>query len=396
MATSGASLTHRYAALDSLRGLCACLVALFHFKATGFIASLPIVAHGWMFVDFFFVLSGFIIASAYLKRLSDGFSAWRFVGLRLGRLYPLHLFVLLLYLGMELLVESPIGGLVAQREAFGQGRSMAEFLATATLANAFGLFDTLSWNGPSWSIGAEFWTYCVFAAVVLTARKAALPIFAILGVGAAAWMFAGSENWLNATYDLGFVRCLYGFSLGALLYAVVDRRLISIPQRWATAIEWAFMVACIAFVSLVANGPATMAGPLLFAVGVVIFAAEKGAVSAFLKRRAFIFVGTLSYSIYMLHAFLQGRFIDGLQLLQRASGVSYVTGGGGAEGGPRIIAPAYLSDLLTLLMLAFLIGASWWTYRFIELPSRQWVRRRLAPRTDDRGDAEWSGRSKLR
>src|SRR3979409_173570 len=89
----------RFVALDSWRGIAACLVALFHFEAYSHLVyshlnGAPFLRNSWLFVDFFFVLSGFVIAANYQQRLREGFGVGRFLLLRLGRLYPLHLFML--------------------------------------------------------------------------------------------------------------------------------------------------------------------------------------------------------------------------------------------------------------------------------------------------------------
>src|SRR6267143_3981706 len=89
----------RFVVLDSWRGIAACLVALFHLEAYSHLVyshlrGVPFLDNSWLFVDFFFVLSGFVIAANYQQRLIDGFGAGRFLLLRLGRLYPLH-FVML-------------------------------------------------------------------------------------------------------------------------------------------------------------------------------------------------------------------------------------------------------------------------------------------------------------
>ena len=65
---------HRYAALDALRGICATMVVLYHIRPTGWLTANPLATHAWLFVDFFFVLSGFVIAASYRGRLSEGFS----------------------------------------------------------------------------------------------------------------------------------------------------------------------------------------------------------------------------------------------------------------------------------------------------------------------------------
>ena len=84
----------RFAALDSLRGLCALAVVLFHFRTDGVLTNLAPIRRGWMFVDFFFVLSGFVLAHAYFGRIGRQVAPLRFLGLRLGRIYPLHAAVL--------------------------------------------------------------------------------------------------------------------------------------------------------------------------------------------------------------------------------------------------------------------------------------------------------------
>jgi peptidoglycan/LPS O-acetylase OafA/YrhL len=70
------------------------------------IAGIPFFVHAWLFVDFFFVLSGFVIAASYGERLVKGFGVERFMLLRLGRLYPVHIVVLAVYVAYELLTSA--------------------------------------------------------------------------------------------------------------------------------------------------------------------------------------------------------------------------------------------------------------------------------------------------
>ena len=82
----------RFEVLDSLRGICALLVATFHLNVMSHVFELALLRNGWMFVDFFFVLGGFVIMTAYgggrVRTAGDG---WRFLLRRLGRVWPLHL-----------------------------------------------------------------------------------------------------------------------------------------------------------------------------------------------------------------------------------------------------------------------------------------------------------------
>lgn len=368
----------RYEALDSLRGVCACIVALFHFQTDGLISNLAVVRNGWLFVDFFFVLSGFVIASAYWDRLRSGYPAWKYLALRLGRIWPLHLFVLALFVALELALASGMGGVMASRAPFGPGHGLDELAAATLMANAFGLFPHLGWNPPSWSIGAEYWVYVLFALLLALGGRRARWLFALAGAGAFAVLAALSPKWLGGTYDFGFVRCLLGFSLGVLIHPLVVANDGSVFARVATPLELGLAGLCLIFVSLAGTGSFTLAGPFLFAGVVYVFACEQGVLSRLLRTRPLLLVGALSYSIYMLHAFLQGRLIDLVQLYGHATGQELV-GHAPIEGAAeRLLIGGVEADLLTVAMLLLLIGAAWLSYRFIELPGRRWARARVA------------------
>ena len=91
-------------ALDAWRGIAALIVALFHFATPAAISQSTFLRNSWLFVDFFFVLSGFVIAANYRGRLAQGFGIERFMLLRLGRLYPLHILMLAAFIATELLL----------------------------------------------------------------------------------------------------------------------------------------------------------------------------------------------------------------------------------------------------------------------------------------------------
>src|SRR5512141_2294033 len=93
--------TNHFQALDGWRGLCACLVALFHFHGYSPVYSWDVIRNSYLFVDFFFVLSGFVIAWNYSSRLGSAVEVKQFLVLRVGRLYPLHIFMLFLFLAWE-------------------------------------------------------------------------------------------------------------------------------------------------------------------------------------------------------------------------------------------------------------------------------------------------------
>jgi len=130
IATVDRGAPHRFVALDSLRGLAALLVVLHHINGAGYLLSLPLFRYGSLAVDFFFVLSGFVIAANYGERLTQGFSIGRFMALRLGRVYPLHLVVLAIFVSLELL-QWRLGTHLTPREAFAGKHSLAQLGAEA-------------------------------------------------------------------------------------------------------------------------------------------------------------------------------------------------------------------------------------------------------------------------
>jgi len=101
--TCAAPAAERYVVLDSWRGICAILVALFHFPLLWHFQSTSFVRGCWLFVDFFFVLSGFVIAHAYAGKLSTRKDLVAFVIRRFGRLWPLHFALLMFVLGAALI-----------------------------------------------------------------------------------------------------------------------------------------------------------------------------------------------------------------------------------------------------------------------------------------------------
>lgn len=322
----------RFLALDSWRGICALLVAVMHFPAAGPISESAFVRNAYLFVDYFFVLSGFVIAHGYSRKIETGTDYLRFAVLRLGRIYPLHVAVLGLFLGFELL-RLAVPALRGDGAApFSAGMSIGELLTSLALLNGVGFDTRLAWNSPSWSISAEMWTYLVFGfAVLALGRRHWLAFLPIIAIGMAA-IWSLSPHYMDTTWQLGLIRCLYGFSLGALLYRFAGGWLVAVHKQGrrrgaavvATVAEGLVVAGVIAFVSLAGKGPASVLAPWAFVVTVCIFGYEGGLFSRILKSRAFLWLGTLSYAIYMMHIFVQSRLINAGSLAGKITGLPLV------------------------------------------------------------------------
>jgi peptidoglycan/LPS O-acetylase OafA/YrhL len=363
----------RYRALDGLRGVCALLVCLFHFNAYGPVYSASFIKGSWLFVDFFFVLSGFVIASAWGDRVTGAVSAGKFAILRLGRIYPLHMFMLLAFLAMEVLGLVLANYGLSRREAFSGSHTIGNWLLTAGLLQIFGFSPGVVWNGPSWSIAAEFWTYLLFAGLLLATGKRAGVALLLAAIGALA-MLVWLGDGIELTFRNSIWRCIYGFAVGTLVWRwTVSGR----SPLGGTLAELLVLALVVGFVSFVQMGPWNLAAPLVFAIAVHVIAAERGVLSRLLLTDWAQKLGAWSYSIYLVHLFVQSRIDDVLLVLQNKAGMALLTPALTPDGRFtwQIGTSATQGLLVTALMLVLVLMVSSVTYKWIELPGQRWARR---------------------
>lgn len=362
---------NRFEALDSWRGVCACMVAVFHFTAVSHLSSWGLVQHAYLFVDFFFVLSGFVITLNYRQRLAEGFGFGRFMLLRFGRVYPLHFVTLLLFI--------PI---VSVKDGIGPNLWRA-IVTNALLLHGLGVNDALWLNFPSWSISTEFAAYAVFALVVMRLGTGLLPWTLPILLGP---LLLGlvAPNGMDSTYDYGLVRCLYGFALGVVCVDLRERLPVlqlRIGQSIDTLIEVAAVTGAIVYVSLAGSDLfLAVLTPILFAAMLLVFAREAGAVSRLMTTKPLLVVGMLSYSIYMVHALVRAVSRAIAMVLERAMDWHLFIDTGVADNGEpiRVLSidgSLWAGDALQIAMLLATIGLAMLTYRYVEEPGRQWSRR---------------------
>lgn len=339
----------RFTVLDSWRGIAASMVALFHLRAYSHVADLGLVQNAYLFVDFFFVLSGFIIAATYEQRLASGFSVWRFMLLRFGRVYPLHFAMVLAFVLLGNSALSAPGGWDAM-------------LVHLLLLHGLGVIDVGAWgNVPSWSISTEFFAYAAFAIAVTTlGRNTRWALIAVLLAFPVLLYFTKGNITANG-YQV--IRGLYGFAAGAIAWHLF--RYLRERAPAGTRAEAAAIAALAYFVSTAGEGPWSIAAPFVFAAVVLVFASQAGAASRLLARKPFVFLGTVSYSIYMVHFFIAHRALDAVTLAKSL----------GMSAADSLGRDKWTGDLAILLYLIFVIAASAITYRFVEVPARDWFRR---------------------
>ncbi len=377
----------RFHALDGLRGLCALTVALLHFYMHMQITPPAFIEHSFALVDFFFVLSGFVLAHAFFEPLTLRGGGRAFFLRRVGRLYPLHFFVLMLFVLVELgkLAASRHGAAMAA-PAFSGNNSLAGLVGNLLLVQSLGLFDHVSWNFPAWSISVEFYVNLLFAGLLLlplndesagqALRRRFMLALALAALGGIATGFAAAGGG-PVTYDYGLVRCIYGFFLGVAaqrLRAEGFDPFRGATAAWMGAAELAVAATIALFLHYGAQFWLFMLSPPLFALAALIFAHERGPISTLLLTRPIRACGEWSYSIYLVHVFLLVNLLGRLASLAGKHGAFGLAPSSGADGGEYLRAlflqGPVSAEVMTLFYLALVLAASALTFRFIEKPGR--------------------------
>lgn len=364
----------RFEALDGWRGLCALWIVLYHFRAVSHVYDWLWVRTGDIAVDFFFVLSGFVIAHAYGDRLDGPTSRMQFLIRRFGRLYPLHIATLAVVFALELgrhLVGLSAGAPLG-RPTFTEDTSPLALALNVLLVHAWGFLHNFSWNVPSWSISVE-WALCLLTAALSVFRRPLLVagVLATAGFLVIAWMSALPTFPFEGHSALA--RGVYGFFLGVIVYHL-HRRFGAgaiLTRGW---LEW-LAPAILALTVLFKHEQVFVLPPLLFAALVFIFASQSGPISRLLAWRPFTFVGEISYSIYLVHYVIVLVVFGGAVVLGSRLGFDAIVERGVHKASLINMPNPWVGDLASLAFLAVTVAVSWGTYSLIEKPGRDWFNR---------------------
>lgn len=289
----------RFRAIDTFRGLAAVIVILFHIPNSVILSGNQFLANAYVCVDFFFVLSGFVISHSYLSRMNDTKSFKAFVKNRFTRIYPLHIFTLLLFLAFEssrYVVNEYF--LPLNTPAF-KDCTLSSFIGNLTLTHSMGFFNYLSWNIPSWSISVEFYVYLFWAICLLIFRKRLFLIGAVT-FPFIIWFIISHNGNIEYTYNYGFIRCLYGFLIGMYTH-ILSKKMKQLSFGISTYLEvLALVLTVVIFYSVTPT--LNWLTPLWFSAFIIIFSKESGFTSRLLAHSRLRFLGELSYSYYLTHA----------------------------------------------------------------------------------------------
>jgi peptidoglycan/LPS O-acetylase OafA/YrhL len=337
-------------ALTGIRGIAAWLVVLYHIR-TGMADSLPapvmaILAKGYLAVDLFFVLSGFVLWLTWGQRFGTGGLSLtlEFMRKRLARVWPLHAAILGATVGFAAI-------LAATGRPLPPHFRWDELPLHIILVQNWGFTVDLGWNDPSWSISTEFAAYLCFpVAAVALARVRLAPWAAVLvatgSILALDRIFAAAGGALlgHDIARLGLVRCLVEFACGMLTCVVWQQSRGRALPGLALGL---FLTAIIGWTAGWVREP--LAIPIAFCALVLLIAESSGWRGNPLSSRAAVWLGEISYSTYLAHFLLWTVFK-----------IAFVAD------------PAAVSPILALVYLALTLTASAFLYRFVELPGRKW------------------------
>ena len=343
--------------LESLRGICALVVAVYHFNVGSHFNN-SFTNHGYLCVDFFFVLSGFVIALNYQCRMTSVASLFQFQKKRLIRLYPLHIITLFFFVAIEMSkwVAERLWGVVVNNPTFSMNNGLA-FLKNLFLFQ--NVFDShLTWNYPSWSISAEFYTYFLFGGIALLCKKrhVALLLTAFGVICLSGWWL-----YINGGIPTMIVRCLYSFFFGVIGfngYDIIIRKKITLNTYWVLF----FLFLSSLFIAF-GNFYPMIFGAVIFVTTVVACSLleKKTWLYSLLNNRFLIYLGTISYGVYMIHVCV---WWCAWQIAKFGGMYTFYVDKNGAS--KAIFFSAAMADCMTLGGLIITVGLAHFSYQYIE------------------------------
>ncbi|MEP6844503.1 MAG: acyltransferase [Panacibacter sp.] len=303
----------RFEVLDIFRGIFVTLIVFYYMS---FFSDTPLLNNSFiqnsdLFVDFFFVLSGFVIAHSY-RQINTKKNLKVFLKKRVARLVPLHLVMLFVFVVTELLMNL----LKANASYLGSPENnLSTFISSLLLLNSVKLpgVTSASWNIPSWSVSAVMISYIVFGGLLFLLHKLQHHrnrnyFFAFIAITAISTLFITNDNYtIDYTFNFGVLRGIAGFFSGVLcliFFNFIKSNLDGLPTFFFHVAE-VLLLLSIGIYIYRGEFFKTMGYiyEVVFFVSVFMFAFERGFISTLLKRSFFLKnLGKYSYSIYMVQA----------------------------------------------------------------------------------------------
>ena len=337
-------------ALTGVRAVAALWVVLFHYRED-LLALAPSLAPldtfmraGYLGVDLFFPLSGFVLAYTYADRLRS--SSWRgcadFVRNRFARVWPVHV----LTLNLDLAVAALVGTLGVG--AGGHRRTVEAYVENLAMVHTW-FNDRPSFNAPAWSISSEWFAYLLapllFVVVARLRRASSALLLAGLAYAVMLGVFATMALPNGNLEHMFYVRIMGEFLAGMLLCLAWVRGGARL-SRLAVVLPLTLLV--LAVVPAAASGHYWGAPAL--GLGVAALAGSSGWLTRALSWPGIVAAGEASYALYMTHLLVQ-PFLHPVRLWAQGS--------------------TWASALVLVGFVAVLGGLAWLVHVGVERPARR-------------------------
>jgi peptidoglycan/LPS O-acetylase OafA/YrhL len=362
--------------IDGLRGIAALGIVIYHMRpALVYAPELRFAAHSFekyfLLLDLFFVVSGYAIASGYgetFRRRITAADYRRFLWGRFARLYPLYLVVLLVLAVQETfyLVAGSEGWLTPPWEPW--GRPTAEpygFVASIVLVQAWGFLNKLVWIIPAWYVSALVAAYLIFpliarAASGLPERSAGIVLVGLAGAAAMALHIAYQAGAFPGDNDWSPIRAILEFTLG---YGLAQ---LPPGPSWRRHLQIPLLILVFAGLHAPFRDEVTLALLVAFFWSLLD---DRGLIAAPLKSRAAVWLGGISYAIFLLHQPMLNWF-DGLNNTALSQQLP-------------ILWEQYFTWNIALRMVLIVLAGRL-AHRYIALPAQRWLDpRRATPRPSE-------------
>lgn len=306
--------SHAIKSLIGARAFPPLMIVMFHFSEGHHYSGVHwfdlMATRGYLWVEFFFALSGFILTYSYEDKRSqlfrtEGYS--QFLRARLIRLYPLHLFMLLVLLamvvGLRLLAQA--GGYLSIFDApYHQDVSFKGFIASLFLVHAWNLLHTLTWNGVSWFVSVEF-ALCLLFPLFLWFAKSGLwrgLLLIAAGLGGLFALLTTSKHGLDITYHNGVLRGLSDFAIGVGMAVLFRTLRNSNVSHWVHSLMQMSLMGLLVYAMLNTGWSHTRMDiftvlPMMALVFALAF--DRGILAELLKTKLPRKLGEWSYAVYL-------------------------------------------------------------------------------------------------
>ena len=286
--------------LETFRGILALIIVLHHLKIETFIQKSKIVLNGGLAVDFFFVLSGFVISLNYINKIKSKDDLFNFQKKRFLRLYPLHILTLFVFILIEL-IKIFVNNNTSLESTYLPFSGFNNYYSL--IANFFLLHGWYGWsfNLPSWSISTEFYTYLIFGMLTLSFNKKLYFFILLIFISLIIFLLnnSGIKFFNNFIYP---TRCIYSFFLGVITF-LVYRRFKNFSSSFLSIISIILSISFIHFSDNLNLNNKYIISPILFCLTIFFVSNLSSNLLLYkiLSNKFTVYLGSISYGIYMIH-----------------------------------------------------------------------------------------------